>query len=78
MHFSEILDEEAVMTLDLTQTEARFLVMHLSRHIAHVENELVHTDDRPLKRSIAEDLEKLEMLRDRLDYAAAQAREHAA
>jgi hypothetical protein len=47
------------MKLELSQDEAHFLSKHLTRHIAEVENELVHTDKRQLQRDLARDLEHL-------------------
>ena len=54
------------MALDLSPAEAQFLETHLRRHIMHVENELVHTDNREMQRSLAHDLAELEKLRKRL------------
>jgi hypothetical protein len=57
------------MTLDLSPVEIQFLEVQLGRHIMHVENELVHTDSRDMQRSLARDLEALELLRRRIAKA---------
>jgi hypothetical protein len=55
------------MQVDLTDEEARLLALHLTKHIKHVDDELVHTDKRSMQRDLALDerrllgiLEKLE------------------
>ena len=60
------------MTLDLTKSEARFLALQLGLHVQHMQNELVHTDQRELKRAIAADLEALERIRARLAYVTSR------
>lgn len=62
------------MALDLSPAEAQFLETHLRRHIMHVENELVHTDNREMQRSLAHDLEELEKLRQRLSSGSSSVR----
>lgn len=47
------------MLLDLTDEEARLLLLHLERHIKHVDDELVHTDSRPMQRDLALDERRL-------------------
>lgn len=57
------------MNLDLTPSEARFLLEHLTRHLAHVDDELIHTDKRQMQRALAQDLHQLEVIRERLAIA---------
>lgn len=47
------------MLLDLTAEEARLLLLHLERHIKHVDDELVHTDSRAMQRDLALDERRL-------------------
>jgi hypothetical protein len=47
------------MQLDLTDEEARLLALHLTKHIKHVDDELVHTDKRSMQRELAHDERRL-------------------
>jgi hypothetical protein len=51
--------EDRRMYLELTPEEAAFLREHLAKHVAQVENELVHTDKRELQRALARDVDRL-------------------
>ncbi len=55
-----------MITLELTIEEARFLREQLSRQLAHIEDELVHTDARDMQRELAQELERLRALTNRL------------
>ena len=59
-----------MITLQLAPDEATFLAGQLAARIDHLQYELVHTDDRALHRSLAEDLGRLEALRQRLSREA--------
>jgi hypothetical protein len=54
------------MKLDLSVEEARFLREHLIRHIAGVDNELIHTEKRELQHALAVDAEHLLRIERRL------------
>jgi hypothetical protein len=60
------------MNLILTPEEGRMLLRHLTQHIDHLDAELVHTDQRELRRSFAAELEALRSLADRLRSTAEQ------
>lgn len=62
-----------MMTLELTSQETSFLSQQISARIDHLQYELVHTDDRALHRAIADDLAKLEALRQRITRMASAA-----
>lgn len=51
---------------ELTADEAKFLAAQLADRRRHIENELVHTDKRSMQADIARDLERVEVLYDRL------------
>ena len=56
-----------MITLELTPQDASFLGQQIAARIDHLQYELVHTDDRALHRAVADDLARLEALRQRLD-----------
>lgn len=55
------------MQLDLTTQEAQFLRDHLARHLAALDDELIHTDDFEMQRALAADIDRLKLLQSRLD-----------
>ncbi len=57
------------MHLTLTRDEGRLLLRHLTQHIEHLDDELVHTDKRELQRSLADELDELRSLATRLRSA---------
>jgi hypothetical protein len=59
-----------MITLDLNPQDAKFLDQQLAARIDHLQYELVHTDDRALHRAVADDLARLEALRQRLARVA--------
>lgn len=54
------------MNLELTPEEVRLLTTHLARHIKHVDNELVHTDQRQMQRDLGREEEVLNTILSRL------------
>ena len=54
------------MNLPLTREETGLLVSHLTQHLEHMDDELVHTDKRELQRSLAREIEALRRLTDRI------------
>lgn len=60
-----------MIILQLTQDDAQLLTQQLDAQINRLQVELVHTDDRALHRALADDLGRLEALRQRLTRAAA-------
>ena len=60
-----------MITLELTPQDASFLAQQIAARIDHLQYELVHTDDRALHRAVADDLARLEALRQRLSVAKA-------
>ena len=58
------------MHVTLTRDEGRLLLRHLTQHIQHLDDELVHTDKRELQRSLAAELDELRSLAARLRSAA--------
>lgn len=48
-----------MITLQLSQDDARFLRGQLERQLAHVDDELVHTDKREMQRELARDVARL-------------------
>jgi hypothetical protein len=54
------------MSLELTIDEARFLKGQMESRVAHLENELVHTDKFSLQHEIGVDVAKLRTLCDRM------------
>jgi hypothetical protein len=59
-------EDRQMITLQLTSEDAKFLAEQIAARIDHVQYELVHTDDRALHRAVADDLARLEALRQRL------------
>jgi len=59
-----------MINLELTIEDAAFLTQQLAARIDHLQYELVHTDDRALHRAVADDLARLEALRQRLSRVA--------
>ncbi len=55
-----------MITLELTDDDAKFLREQLKSRAQQVENELIHTDKRAMQADIARDLERLERLNERL------------
>lgn len=55
-----------MVTLQLAAADAAFLKEQLGSQLNHIENELVHTDDRSMQRALAADLERLKTLCDRV------------
>jgi hypothetical protein len=47
------------MKLELSTEDARFLEAQLTRHLAELDDELVHTEKRSLRTALAEDAERL-------------------
>jgi F0F1-type ATP synthase membrane subunit b/b' len=60
-----------MITLDLTTDDAALLREQLQARARQVEHELAHTDRRQLQREIAQDLERIERLRERVERALA-------
>lgn len=50
------------MIVKLTVDDAAFLQEELRRHLAHVEDELIHTEKRELQRAIAYEARRLRRL----------------
>ncbi len=50
------------MRLDLETEDARFLHAQLTRRLEELENEIVHTDDRAMHRSLLADVARLESI----------------
>lgn len=48
-----------MVTLQLSEEDARFLCGQLDQQLAHVESELVHTDKHEMQHELARDLERL-------------------
>ena len=55
-----------MITLELSTQDVSFLAQQIAARIDHLQYELVHTDDRALHRAVADDLARLEALRQRL------------
>jgi Arc/MetJ-type ribon-helix-helix transcriptional regulator len=55
------------MHIELTDDDAKFLHEHLVRHLHAVEDEVIHTDLRDLRRELADDAERLRRLIDRMN-----------
>ena len=55
------------MQVDLTDEEARLLALHLTKHIKHVDDELVHTDKRSMQRDLALDERRLLAILEKLE-----------
>lgn len=54
------------VTLELSLDEARLLREHLVRHIAEVDDELVHTEKREMRHALALDADHLRQIESRL------------
>jgi hypothetical protein len=50
------------VTLELSLDEARLLREHLVRHIAEVDDELVHTEQRQMRHALATDVDHLRQI----------------
>ncbi|HVH46385.1 MAG TPA: hypothetical protein VM925_28785, partial [Labilithrix sp.] len=59
-----------MITLQLTQDDARFLCTQLERQLAHIDDELVHTDKREMQRELARDVARLRSVLGQLTGAA--------
>lgn len=55
--------------LDLSPDDLRFLVGHLERYIASLDDELVHSDKREIQHELASEVGRLQRLRDQLATA---------
>jgi len=67
-----------MITLQLTHDDARFLCAQLERQLAHIDDELVHTDNRQMQRELARDVDRLRMVLGRLVRATQEEKEAAA
>lgn len=67
-----------MITLQLTHDDARFLCAQLERQLAHIDDELVHTDNRQMQRELARDVERLRVMVGRLAGATRGEKEEAA
>lgn len=54
------------VTLELSLDDARLLREHLARHIAEVDDELVHTEKRQMRHALAMDADHLRQIENRL------------
>jgi hypothetical protein len=54
------------VTLELSVDDARFLREHLVRHIAEVDDELVHTEQRQMRHALALDVDHLRQIEGQL------------
>lgn len=52
--------------LELTDAEARLLIMHLVRYLEHLDQELVRTDKHDLQHRLALEIEELQGVASRL------------
>jgi hypothetical protein len=59
-----------MMHLMLTPEESRLLIRNLTHRIEHLDSELVHTDKRELQRALAQELQALSALTDRIRSSA--------
>jgi hypothetical protein len=59
------------MNLEMTESESQLLLEHLGHQIAHLDNELIHTDQRELQRQLAADIEQVRAIYDRLNRLVA-------
>ena len=55
--------------LDFSREDARFLVGHLTRYIATLDDELVHSDKRAIQHELATEVERLRGIRDQISAA---------
>jgi hypothetical protein len=61
------------MRIDLTDSQAKLLSVHLNRHIEHVENELVHTDKVQMQHDLAREVGLLREIQQRINAQIGQA-----
>ncbi|HEY1958214.1 MAG TPA: hypothetical protein VGH28_21505 [Polyangiaceae bacterium] len=61
------------MTLNLSTQDLSLLKKHLGRELAHVEQELVHTDKFELQHELAAELAKLRAIFEKIDVASGDA-----
>ena len=61
-----------MVTLQLNQDDARFLCGQLERQLAHVDDELVHTDRREMQRELARDAARLRAVLQQLESATTE------
>jgi hypothetical protein len=54
------------VTLKLSLDDARCLSAHLARHIAEVDDELVHTERRQMRHELAVDVDRLRVIQGQL------------
>lgn len=54
------------VALALSLEDAQFLREHLQRHIAEVDDELVHTERRDMRHALAQDVERLRRIENQL------------
>jgi hypothetical protein len=54
------------VTLGLSLEDVQFLREHLQRHIAEVDDELVHTERRDMRYALAQDVERLRRIENQL------------
>lgn len=54
------------MTLELSFDDARCLFDHLARHIAEVDDELIHTERRQMRHELAVDVDRLRLIQKQL------------
>lgn len=71
--FAARLSHVAGMQITLTDEEARLLALHLTKHIKHVDDELVHTDKRSMQRELALDERRLLGILEKLESTMTEA-----
>lgn len=54
------------INLPLSPDDAQFLREHLQRHIAEVDDELIHTENRTMRHALAEDVNRLRRIEKQL------------
>lgn len=67
-----------MITLQLSHDAARFLCAQLERQLAHLDDELVHTDNRQMQRELAREVERLRGMLGQLTKATQQHNEESA
>jgi hypothetical protein len=60
--------------LELSLDDARCLGAHLARHIAEVDDELVHTERRQMRHELAVDVDRLRLIQKELERLTIPAR----
>ena len=55
-----------MINLALSPEDARFLREHLQHHIAEVDDELIHTENRTMRHALAEDVDRLRRIEKQL------------